>query len=189
MLPPLAQAAGGRGMQGWQDAAELVDVLVDRCVIAAVRPGAIGRRRGRRLGPKAVAVEAGVSERAPNSDGAYAVQLVGVVETFRLERTRLNRAIAITVGLDAVNDILDARLIHAGDAQVAGGEVGRGHMMRVASSILDRDVVEQRSCAHDIDVRRLGLGDLDAQPGDAQHVVEVMGRIAATIEAPDFIFV
>ncbi len=132
---------------------------------------------------------AGVSERAPDTDSADAVQLVGVVETLRLERARLDRAIAVAMGLDAVDDILDARRFHTGRSQVAGGENGRSHVMRVASSVLDRDVVEQRGRAHDLDVGRLGLGNMDAQPGDAQYVVEVVGRIAPLVKAANLILV
>ena len=111
---------------------------------------------------------AGVSERAPDTDSADAVQLVGVVETLRLERARLDRAIAVAMGLDAVDDILDARRFHTGRSQVAGGENGRSHVMRVASSVLDRDVVEQRG-----DDRLVIEAHLREDLRDLQGVVDV----------------
>ena len=171
-----------------QDVAQLVDVLVDRRIIGAGRLLMIRRRGGNRLTPKTTGVVTGVGKGSPDADCADTVQLVSVIETFRLQRLRLYRPIAVTVGLDAVDNIVDAGGLHSGGLKVFSCECGRGHVMRAASASFNRHIMEQRGRAHDFHIRALGFSDARPHLRHSQHMVKVVGRVAGSVELTDFGF-
>ena len=176
----------GCGIESCKNVAQLVEIFVNRRVIETDRLGVIARRRGHRFAPQAAAIAAGVGEGSGHADGPDAVQFIGVIETFRLQRLWTDRPVPVAVGLDAVDDILDAQRLHPGGAQVGVGELGRGQMMRGApASAKDRSW--SRAAA------RTTSTSAPSAPGDArphfrhaQHVIKVMGRVAGCVELADF---
>ena len=131
---------------------------------------------------------------AGNADGTDAVELIGIVEAFRLRRGGGNGLVAKAMGGDAVDHVGNTTRIEAavpqkfarigGSSQVMAGTHGDilrvpfGHQLRLEGS---RHIMEQGRQADDFDIRIFGGSDVYGQMCHAQDVVKVMSRIVNRI--------
>jgi hypothetical protein len=139
---------------------------------------------------------AGKRKGTGNADGANAVELIGIVEAFRLRRDRGDRLVAKAMGGDTVDHIGDTAGIEAavpqqfarigGSREVVAGTPGdiltvpSGQQLWLKRS---RHVMEQGGQTDNFDIRIFGGSDVYGQMCHAEDVVKVMCRIVSGIVA------
>ncbi len=170
----LADAPSGLCGEPVFDLGELDDELVDRGVLAAtVLVVSFGN-----LGPQALACCAAEGEHASHADGADSVELVGIEQALGFEGLR-GRPGAKAVTADGLRHGLNffRRLTGQNFVCALGGDLFVSH-----APVIQSDVVQQRRRADDLHIGAFGLGKVDSQRGDAQHVIKIVRSVASGIE-------